>query len=156
MEYLIRPARNQDIRSIRELWQEMMSVHSSFDPRFRFSRDAPRAYERHLTRAIYSSSALVLVAVADSVVIGYSIAEISDRQPILPEGSYAFISDMCVTASHRRKGIGRALMGEMMKWMKEHKITAIQLLASEFNENGLAFWRSMGFGEYLKMMRFDL
>lgn len=153
---IIREAKRQDIPSIRTLWQEMMDHHGTLDGRFRFSPDAPREFERHITQTLRCREMRVLVAEADGRVVGYILGEVHDRKAIYPVGRYGFITDVCVTASFKRNGIGRTLYLELLAWFNRENVTAIELYAAERNLASTAFWRSMGFSDYLRLMRREL
>lgn len=154
--FTIREARRQDVGAIVALWKEMMAFHEAYDARFRFAADAPKDFQNHLTAILRSRSARVLVAQAGDRVIGYIMGEIQPRKPIYPAGKYAFISDICVTQEHRRSGVGRALVQNLMEWFRQQGVTAIELFVAEANPISLAFWQAMGFKDYLRMLRLDL
>lgn len=153
---LIREAARRDVAAITALWKEMMDFHGAQDPRFRFSPDATREFERHLVATLKSRGARVFVAEGEGEVIGYILGEIHVRKPIYPVGKYGFISDICVTARWRRRGIGRALVERLIAWFLRNDVTAIELFVAEANPVSMAFWEAMGFSDYLRMLRLDL
>jgi ribosomal protein S18 acetylase RimI-like enzyme len=62
-----------------------------------------------------------------------------------------------VRRSERRRGIGRALVGRALEWMKQHEMKAIWVLAD--NTEAIAFYRACGFsddtGTAIYMLRED-
>ena len=156
MDCTIREAGRRDVPAVAALWQEMMDYHSRFDARFRFAPTARRDVERHILETLRSRSARVFVAEADGRVIGYILGEIHARRPIYPVGTYGFIADISVTESHRRSGVGRALVETMLAWFTREKATAVELFVADANPTSMAFWRAMGFGEYLRLLRREL
>lgn len=151
----IREANRRDLSSLVALWQEMMDYHRSYDARFRFSPNAPREVERHLLETLRSRAARIFIAEAEERVIGYIVGEVHARRPIYPIGTYGFISDICVTASWRRRGVGRALVRALDAWFAGQKVTSVELFAAALNPESVAFWRTMGYDDYLRLMRRD-
>lgn len=159
--FTIREANRRDLPQVADLWQEMMRFHRQYDARFVFAPDAQKLVERHLLDTIKSRGAHLLVAEAgfsgnsevDRKVVGYILGEVHARRPIYPVGNYGFISDICVTEEWRRAGVGRALAGALMTWFDGQKITAVELFVAEANPVSLAFWQSLGFTHYLRLLQ---
>jgi GNAT superfamily N-acetyltransferase len=154
--FVIREAHRRDVPELVALWQQMMDYHSSFDRRFRFTGGVRREIERHLTESLRSRGARIIVAEAEGRVVGYILGEVHQRKPIYPVGVYGFVSDLSVTEAWRRRGVGRALVEEMLAWFRRQGVTAIELFVLEANPVSTAFWQAMGFGAYLRMLRMDL
>jgi len=152
----IREANRRDLPALVALWQEMMDYHRGYDERFRFSANAPREVERHLLETLRSRAARIMLGEAEGHVIGYIVGEVHARRPIYPVGTYGFISDICVTAGWRRRGVGRALVGALDAWFAPQKVTSVELFAAALNPESIAFWRSMGYTDYLRLMRRDM
>lgn len=154
-ELCIREAHRRDLPSLAALWQEMMDYHRTYDLRFRFSPNAPREVERHLLETLKSRAARIFVAEAEGKVIGYIVGEVHARRPIYPVGTYGFVSDICVTAAWRRRGVGGSLVTALDAWFATQKVTSVELFAAALNPHSIAFWRAMGYDEYLRLMRRD-
>lgn len=58
---------------------------------------------------------------------------------------YGYLSDLAVTPRWRRRGLGRALLGELRGWLRQRRIESIQLQYYAHNDAGEAFWRAMNF-----------
>src|SRR5262249_7625790 len=151
LPYIIREARRHDGPAVTALWKEMMDLHGALDGRFRFESGATREFERHFVTTIRSRDARVLVAEAGGQVVGYILGEIHDRKALYPAGKYGFISDICVTSCCRKQGMGRALVEGLMLWFKNRGITAVELFAADRNPESTAFWRAMGFVDFLRL-----
>jgi GNAT superfamily N-acetyltransferase len=134
----------------------MMEFHSVYDPRFRFAPAAQRELERHLVETTRSRDARILLAEADGRVIGYVLGEVHKRKPLYPMGCYGFISDISITEAWRRRGVGRTLVENLVEWFRMKGVTAIELFVAEANPISMAFWDSMGFGEFLRLRRREL
>jgi len=60
------------------------------------------------------------------------------------DGRRGYLSHLAVATSHRRQGIGRALVGACMDALKQAGIPRCNTFVYAENEAGLAFWRSIG------------
>lgn len=78
-----------------------------------------------------------LVAEADKKIAGFVLAE---KNPPL-----AHIITLDVAESHRREGVGSALLGEMEQHFAFHGIQSVLLETAVDNESGIAFWQHHGY-----------
>ena len=152
----IREAQRRDVGVVSDLWQEMMDYHSAYDGRFRFTGGVRRELERHHQESLRSKAARIFVAEAEGRLVGYILGEIHERKPIYPAGRYGFISDISVTAAWRRRGVGRRLVEKLDGWFRFECVTSVELFVLEANPVSNAFWESMGFGSYLRLVRRDM
>lgn len=150
---MIRTGARRDIDAIVALWSEMANEHRTMDPRYTFAPEAPTAVARHIRRSMACNDSRVFVADLHGRPIGYILAEVHRRSPIYPIGVYGCISDLCVTISERRRGIGSALVRHTFRWFEMRGVTASELHAAELNQTAQAFWRAMGYEPYIRLMR---
>lgn len=152
----IREAGRTDGRAVAALWREMMTFHAALDPRFQFTTNADREFEDHFRNTLRSRDARILVAEANDEVVGYILAELHARRPLYPAGQYGFISDLSVRADWRRQGVGRALVAGLVKWFRSRGVSTIELFAADRSPDSQAFWQSMGFTDFLHLMRMEI
>ncbi len=92
-------------------------------------------------RYLANPAALHWIALDDTTIVG-SLACI-----LLPldtdEGHEMLLYDIGVHHEWRRRGIGRALLQEMHRWMREHGVAEVWVLAD--NPTAVAFYRACGF-----------
>jgi ribosomal protein S18 acetylase RimI-like enzyme len=50
-----------------------------------------------------------------------------------------------VSGSHRRKGYGRYLIAEVLKWAREHATSVVEVQILSTNQPALALYQSLGF-----------
>ncbi len=84
----------------------------------------------------------ILVAELSGKVVGMCSAQIlistaEGREAVLVE-------DVVVREDYRGRGIGKALMNALAKWVRERGISRMQLLADRQNQAGIDFYRKQG------------
>ncbi|MBR1482241.1 MAG: ribosomal protein S18-alanine N-acetyltransferase [Ruminococcus sp.] len=90
-----------------------------------------------LADALDNENALFLVAVADGAVIGYAGMEV-----ILDEG---YIFNVAVDARFRRRGVGSALLREIVTYGKKNNLSFITLEVRAGNTPAIALYGQFGF-----------
>jgi ribosomal protein S18 acetylase RimI-like enzyme len=156
VEVQIRQARNQDLEAVLDLWEEMMDFHAGLDERFEPAPDDRDIFRDTLREWIAGEERRVMVAVAEGRIIGYTIGVITENPPIFKMRLYGHVSDICVAPAWRRKGVGRRLFAALRKWFRRHGLTAVQLNVAAFNPASQAFWRGLGFDDYMHKMWLDI
>ena len=139
-------AEEKHVTAIGKLWWELMIFHQDIDHIFTPKEGAVLSFEEnYLRRLMKSPEGLVMVALDGIKVVGYSIAEIQTAPPGFRRDKYSHISDMVVTASHRRKGIGEKMLSEILKWFQSKNIKRVELGIAAGNQMACAFWNKQGF-----------
>ena len=98
------------------------------------------------------TAALVLVAVTDQKVVGYSISEIPRKPPSARNKYLGIIYDMAITADQRGKGIGKEMLDRIKTWFKDRDIKRIEISTVTKNTIGNTFWQEQGFQDYQEIM----
>lgn len=151
-DILIRPARAFDLPAIVTLWRELQDINAGFDPRLTLSETAADWFVGYLSEQLDNANMAVLVAEADGLIVGYTFGQIMQR-PTLHSGDCGYIADLCVRDGWRGRGIGRELHGRLRAWFHGHGITSIELQVVRANPASQAFWRKMGYGDFLRTLR---
>ncbi|UCB43309.1 MAG: GNAT family N-acetyltransferase [Dehalococcoidales bacterium] len=142
-------ATESHIPDIVELWKEFMDHHKDIDPRFPAREDAHVSFEQHIRELMGTEDTLVLVALDESRVVGFSISQVNSYPPIWVESDkHGFIDTMAITADYRRKGIGEHMLGRIFESFASHGIDRIELTVAARNEVGYSFWRKHGFKDF--------
>jgi L-phenylalanine/L-methionine N-acetyltransferase len=102
-----------------------------------------------------SPSAVMLVAEEDGAIVGdLTVRVISPRRALEHVASLG----MSVRASHRRRGIGRALLEAGIAWAKDAGVTRLELYVFADNAPAIALYEAMGFqheGRRRHVIRFE-
>ncbi|MFL5921970.1 MAG: GNAT family N-acetyltransferase [Gaiellaceae bacterium] len=102
---------------------------------------APAAERRYLRAVRRSLHAAVFVADAPEGLVGrLSVA----RDPH-PASQHVADLGLMVAASHRRQGIGRALLERAVEWARESGVAKLELHVFPDNEPAIALYESFGF-----------
>jgi [ribosomal protein S18]-alanine N-acetyltransferase len=130
----IREAVEGDFEKMLALFDEVAAerVYIGTEPGFDRER-----YRRDWTEGLTDSKRLLLVALDGDAQVG----NLGLREH---EGSGMSLG-MLLTATHRRRGIGRALLEAAFAWARERGMTGLTLRVFPHNEAALALYRSAGF-----------
>ncbi len=148
-EIVVRRATEQDVEAITRLWREMADLHQEIEPMvWTTVEGADETARNHFKHLIGAGDHLVLVAVSENEVIGYLIAFKASRPPVLTPLVVGGIGDCCVTRAFRRKGVGRLLVAEAMKWFQARGFTQAEVSFALGNVMAASFWKKEGFRPY--------
>ena len=99
-----------------------------------FASPFPESYLRSLAE---TGSDSFFVAIEENRAVGYVSA--------LLHGNEAHVASIAVLEDHRRRGIGRALMSELIKALELRRVTAVSLEVRKSNTSAIGFYESLGF-----------
>jgi RimJ/RimL family protein N-acetyltransferase len=138
---VIRPADPADAAGLVELGRAVGSEPG----RWLITSDDWRsaADERRYLKALrrYEHAAVFVAEAADGRIVGrLSLAR--DQHP-----ASAHVADLglMVAASHRRQGIGRALLEEAVRWSRERGVSKLELHVFPHNEAAIRLYEQFGF-----------
>lgn len=96
----------------------------------------------HLKTLFTDDRSYLFAAVEDQVVIGYALAY---RFPSLYSSAYlAYLYDIEVSESHRRKGVGKNLIQTILTHLQSDQVTELWLGTGTDNPEGQALFSSTG------------
>ncbi len=156
MPLIIRRADLADLDRLVALWQELADLHAALDPVFALAPDAVAHYRENLARSLQGDTMRVMIAEEDGVVVGFIMGAVRELPPVYVEKRSGHISDALVTARCRRRGIGARLYRAMTDWFRERGASFVELSAAASNPGAVAFWRKMGFTDYMLRLRGEL
>jgi ribosomal protein S18 acetylase RimI-like enzyme len=155
---IIRPFTEADLPRIHTLVAEMQDFERGIDPRLLPGDAMAVAYTRALRRRCADEMGEIFVAAWDGDVIGFVAvsARVVGQELDEPPGSYALVTDLSVTASHRGRGTGRALLRAAEEYAGTRGAREIRIVALAENPTASGLYRSVGFRPYLEVLRKDL
>jgi ribosomal protein S18 acetylase RimI-like enzyme len=154
VDYVIREATPHDLDGVNRVLAEVDAYHHDALPRiFRIPGGSPRAIA-YLLAVIAADDAALYVAESEGMVIGavHVGARSTPDVPLLVSRRYAVVETLAVLATHRRVGVGRALMERAQDWATEHGMTEIELNVWEFNRDAIAFYQALGYSTIRRTM----
>jgi ribosomal protein S18 acetylase RimI-like enzyme len=148
-DFVIRRMSPGDMDAVVRLWKGEVEYHTSIDPRLAVREDAEESFRQFLTRiAASQSDVIVLAADVGGEIAGFLVGMIRERTPVFVRSTHGYITDIYVDPRFRRRGIGRRLVEAAEEWFAARGMDHVRLQVAAANEAGLAFWRSVGFGDY--------
>jgi ribosomal protein S18 acetylase RimI-like enzyme len=122
------------------LWHELRSHHAALDPTWRDGL-LSAGFDERKSDLIYKSEGgrmVVLLALAGDQTVAYCVCTVTrDR-----DGE---VDSLFVTASHRRRGIGDALMSRAMAWLAERATKSLAVEVMACNAEALRLYERYGF-----------
>ncbi|HVM18306.1 MAG TPA: GNAT family N-acetyltransferase [Gaiellaceae bacterium] len=101
------------------------------------------ADERRYLRAIrrYPHAAVYTVETDE----GEIVARLSLARDQHPASVHVADLGLMVASSHRRRGIGRALLAQAVEWAREHDVEKLELHVFPHNDAAIALYEAFGF-----------
>jgi ribosomal protein S18 acetylase RimI-like enzyme len=148
---LIREAKRDDLDEIMRLYRQLMGLHEALDPRLALDWDGIEGFRDYLNNVLGSEYDRILVAETPdgAGLAGFIMGRLAQNPPVFRQPYYGYITDTCVDERWRRHGVGRALFEEMREWFHEQGLLTMQVNVAARNPASQAFWRAMGFEDFL-------
>jgi GNAT superfamily N-acetyltransferase len=149
LNFEIRTAVLEDLETLKEFEQEIISYERPFAPNLKKN---PIIYY-DIKDLIVRADAEVLVVVVDKLLVGSGYALINKSPPYKDPEHYAYLGFMYVAPDHRGKGLNGALCTKLIDWAKDRNITEVQLDVYAQNKSALDAYTKIGFKPDLLKMR---
>lgn len=149
----VRRASRRDRNRLMELWLGLLAHHEPLDPHYRLRPGSEGEWRRLVERLLDSSDAAVFVWEEDGALLGFCTAQVEQAPPVLVERSRAEITDLMVEPRARRRGIGRALAEAGGAWIRERGVERTTVRVAAHNPEGQAFWRALGFADFMDVLQ---
>jgi ribosomal protein S18 acetylase RimI-like enzyme len=144
---VIREATERDYEALCTLIEEVDKMHRDALPRRFKASEGPARSRNYIVSAILTRDVGLFVAEIEGQPLGFVHVTVRDTPeiPILVPRRYAVVDNLAVKSTHRRRGVGRALMKKAEAWAKAQGATSIELTVYNFNEAGQDFYRELGY-----------
>ena len=147
MKAFIREATKADAEVISSLNIDVQTAHASAMPWW-FKPAGPDTFPPEVVACLLDDpSNLVFLAEVESSPAGYAYAEVIDRRETSFNYAYqmVYVHHITVRPSHRRQGVGRALLEAVQTAAGKRDITMISLDVWTFNLGARALFSRSGF-----------
>jgi ribosomal protein S18 acetylase RimI-like enzyme len=140
-----------DYEALARLWSQVDALHARVRPDYFQAPAGELRSRRELQELLDTRDGAVLVSVVGDgqagQVVGLVEVRLHDtpRDPHLAERRRAHVVDLVVDQSHRRRGLGRALMEAATSWARLRGATDLVLTVWAGNSEAEAFYRSLGY-----------
>lgn len=149
----VRVARHRDLDGLGELWRELMQHHAPLDPHYALAAGADAVWLRHAAELLAGRSGAVFVSGDEGFPRAFCTVEVRRASPVLAESPRAEITDLFVSADLRRTGRGRDLVEAALAWLREREIVRVEVRVAAANADGQAFWRALGWGDFVDVLQ---
>jgi ribosomal protein S18 acetylase RimI-like enzyme len=147
MAMLIRKATEQDADVLRALNADVQAIHAAALPWLFKPPGLDTLASWDVKPLLTEPENLVFIAEVDGVAAGYAYAQIQERRetPFTYAYDMMYLHHLSVRPSHRRHGVGSALIGAVREAAAEAGVTLVALDVWLFNDEARAFFRRHGF-----------
>jgi ribosomal protein S18 acetylase RimI-like enzyme len=144
---MIRPATPADLPSIGRLGALLVKTHHEFDPKrfFGVTGRTEQGYGSFIGTQLEQPHIVVLTAVQDTRVIGYTYAGVEGRDWMSLRGPAGVLYDIVVDPERRRYGVGRMLLDATLASLKALGVQQVVLSTAERNASAQRLFASAGF-----------
>ena len=145
MDMEIRFAEIKDVAGILALLKQVGKVHHQGRPDL-FRENAQKYGASQVIAMLNDPSGPIFVAVEEDKVLGYGFCQIRkhEQDPVLTDVTSLYIDDLCVDASCRKTGIGKAIYQEIIRYAKMRNCYNVTLNVWACNEGAMKFYEAMG------------
>ena len=140
-----RRARRPDLAAIAALWRELVLHHEP-------GVGAAAIPAAQLERLVRDEGAAAWVVEDDGVAAGFCAAQVETAPDALAERRRAVITELYVRPPLRRRGAGRALVAAALAWARARGASRVEVRVAARNAEGQAFWRALGFGDFVDVL----
>jgi len=155
---VIRRAEARDLPALARLWAALLEQHAALDPAFALRAGAEGSRTATLERALGrmlgdADGALLVHAGGGSELAGYCSARIERATGLAAERARGEIHELAVAPGRRRQGVGRALVAAALAWASQRGVGRVEVRVAARNAEGQAFWRALGFAEFVDVLQ---
>lgn len=137
MAILVRRTEPGDIDQLLDLFEAVAAERIYIGTEPGFDREQKR---RGFASRIGDDESPSFVAIDGDAVVGSAA--------VGPHPEFGPTIGMLLAKTHRRHGIGRAMMAALDEWARAHHVPALHLLVFPHNEAAIAFYRETGWVEF--------
>lgn len=149
---MLRRAGTRDVECVARLWIALTEHHARSDPYYALLPGAVPEIERLLLASLRDADTAVWLAEEDGTAVGLCSVRIDVAPPIHEEVERAEVTDLWVAPESRRQGLGRELVETALAWAREREVERVEIRVATGNSEGQAFWRALGFRDFVDVL----
>lgn len=153
----IRSATKADAPALGRLGALLVKTHHDFDTA-RFmppSSQTALRYGAFLQSQLDEPDVILLVAVMDAEVVGYTYSAVEGSDYMSLRGPAGVLHDIVVDPSHRGRGVGQLLLERTIAALEERRVPQIVLHTASLNEAAKRLFARAGFRQTMVEMTRD-
>ena len=143
----VRPAAAPDAAAVAAIAREVHALHAAALPDVFQPPGPTTATAEEMAALLTRPGQLLLVATIDAAVVGYAHAEeqVAPATPIKRAAALLHVHAMGVSAAHRGRGVGHALLAAVRELAAARDYDGVSLEVYAFNAAARAFYEREGF-----------
>ena len=141
-----RKASTNDLTSICAIGNEVHQIHHAAWPQIFAPVGSVERDRAFWAKDIDTPNAATFVAERNTQIIGFiAVAVVTEASSLMQPMTYGRIGSVSVTAEHRGKGVGRALVALAEQWAATFGAVDMRLQVWTFNERAIALYEELGY-----------
>ncbi|KNF07556.1 acetyltransferase [Gottschalkia purinilytica] len=148
MNYIVRRATEQDIKSISKLFRKLGIDQMSKDQYFNEDLNNIEVSEEEISSSLNDPRCIIYVAEADKEIIGYIEGWLRDKDFYFFIDDYAYILHIYVDEEYRSYGVLHSLHKCVEDWAKENNLKYVQADVFEHNKKVQKIIEYLGYSTY--------
>ena len=143
----------REAAALRACIVEHQDYHRALEPSWPEGQVVVDDYLRYLALQCREHDGQVLIAAAGEEVLGFVCVVASTRNDSPDDPApFAWIHDIFVRSSHRRAGVGGALLASAEAFARSRGATLLRLGVLDRNAEARAFYHGRGFRDYARVV----
>jgi len=156
MDITIRPSTKKDVAKLLELWKSFMNDSDSVDRPIPTHPENIARWKQFVNKLIEQDRRQIQVAEQDGVLVGYLACQKVVTAPLDMGYKWSYISDIYVTPTQRRKGVGKRLLQTTIDYLKSEGSKHVRLTVWHRNDVATHLYKQLGFKEHMNILQIDL
>ena len=158
MTVTIRTATSADARVLARLNGPVQALHAQAQPEFYKPPQVTPELVAHYEAELARPDVVIFIAEADGQPAGCAVAIIVDKPetPFNYALRYLTLDQISVNPEAQRRGIGTALVAEVVGLARRQGIDIVRLQVFDWNQEALAFYARLGFYTAVHRQQLDL
>lgn len=154
---VIRDMTEADLGQVSALAEQLVTMHHGWDStRFFTTSDVAQGYRRFFEQQLRVPTVVLLTAETDGALGGYLYGTLERRDWAKLLDAHGAIHDVFVAKTHRRQGLGHALLNGARARFTALGAQQLVLYSASSNLEGQALFRQLGYRPTMVEMTLDL